>query len=129
MNERSTAGVVVKALIDKTQAAGPSDQVQLSRLVASIEKHITSSPTGAIDHEKVMIRDRSSVWFGSYNFSISAQSQRNYAFLSDDPDVVAAFVADWEDSYAWAVAHPETAGNVSLCPTCGNPLGDETETE
>jgi phosphatidylserine/phosphatidylglycerophosphate/cardiolipin synthase-like enzyme len=100
----------VAGLVDKTQAGGPADRIQLPRLTTvGIEMLITSAPTGAIDHEKVMIRDRSSVWFGSYNFSVSAQKQRNYAYVTDDPEIVALFLADWQTSHDWAVAHPQVA--------------------
>lgn len=101
------AGKRVVVVVDRTQAGGPADQAQLPKLVAAgIEVVITTSPTGAIDHEKVMVRDRSVVWYGSYNFSASAQSQRNYAVTDDDPAFVVPFLADWQASYDWGKAHP-----------------------
>jgi PLD-like domain len=104
------AGKHVSVVVDKTQAGGPADVPQLARLTAAgIEVVITSSPTGAIDHEKVMVRDRSTTWWGSYNFSQSAQKQRNYAEQDDDPAIVAQFLADWTASHAWGVAHPQVA--------------------
>jgi phosphatidylserine/phosphatidylglycerophosphate/cardiolipin synthase-like enzyme len=124
------AGDSVIVLCDRTQASGRSDQVQLGRLTAAgVEVHITSAPTGQIDHHKYVIVG-SSVLYGSYNFSMLAQSENNACIIGDDdPVTVAAFEANWATCYAWALAHHETAGNVSLCPTCGTPLGDETETE
>jgi phosphatidylserine/phosphatidylglycerophosphate/cardiolipin synthase-like enzyme len=107
---RHSAGCHVSVVVDKTQAGGPADVPQLARLTAfGIVVVITSSPTGAIDHEKVMIRDRSTAWWGSYNFSQSAQKQRNYAEVDDDPAVVAQFLADWTASHDWGVAHPQMA--------------------
>jgi len=112
--ERHVSGCSVSVVCDHTQASGPTDKVQLGRLVAAgIEVVITTSPTGAIDHEKValidivdgVMADSSAVWYGSYNFSQSAQKQRNYAEHDNDPAIVARFWTDWQASHDWGVAH------------------------
>ena len=104
------AGDPVIVPCDRTQAAGASDKVQLGRLTAAgVELHITSSPTGEIDHHKYAIVG-SAVLYGSYNFSMLAQSEDNACVIGeDDPEVVALFEANFATCYAWAVAHPETA--------------------
>lgn len=112
--ERHGSGCVVAVVCDHTQAEGPADKVQLQRCVdAGIEVVITTSPTGAIDHEKVIIvdvvngvlHDSSAAWWGSYNLSQSAQKQRNYGERDNDPGMVAKFWADWQASHDYGVAH------------------------
>lgn len=112
--DRHAAGAVVSVVCDHTQASGPADRAQLQRLVdAGVELVITTSPTGAIDHEKValidvvdgVMADTSAVWYGSYNFSQSAQKQRNYGEADNDPSVVARFWSDWQASHDFGVAH------------------------
>lgn len=108
-------GVHVACLCDHTQAAGRSERPQLQRLVdAGIEVVITASRTGAIDHEKVLIRDgelgaahpSSCVLFGSFNFSLSAQQQDNYIALRNDAGLVARYLANWQEIYAQP-RHPD----------------------
>lgn len=112
--DRHRSGCAVSVVCDRTQASGPADRVALQQLVdAGVEVVVTTSPTGAIDHEKVAIvdvvdgvmSDTSAVWYGSYNFSASAQRQRNYGSSDNDPSVVAQFWADWQASHDWGASH------------------------
>ena len=115
--DRHVSGCVVSVVCDHTQASGPADRVALQRIVdAGIELVITTSPTGAIDHEKVILidvvngamDDSSAAWWGSYNLSQSAQKQRNYGERDNDPGMVARFWADWQASHDYGAAnHPE----------------------
>ncbi len=130
--DRHTQGVLVSVVCDHTQASGPADKAQLQALVdAGIEVVITTSPTGAIDHEKVCIidvvdgvmADTSAVWYGSYNFSQSAQKQRNYAEHDNDPSIVARFWSDWQASHDWGVAHHPEWQLKPTTPTDTAPTG------
>ena len=112
--ERHRSGCLVAVVCDRTQAAGPADVKALQQLVdAGIEVVITTSPTGAIDHEKVAIidvvdgvmSDTSVAWWGSYNFSATAEKQRNYGEHDNDPAIVAQFWSDWQASHDWGTAH------------------------
>lgn len=98
-------GVEVKAMNDRTQSAGPADHRALQLLVdAGITVKIVRSTHGAIDHLKLCIidgaagalDDASSVFYGSYNFSDSAEREDNIAVWSNDPGEVAQAMAKWE---------------------------------
>lgn len=125
-------GVVVRVMNDHTQETGPADRhaVQLLVDAGAVNGRITvkvgSSEHGAIDHLKNLIldgadgalADTSGVFYGSYNFSDSAQKQDNLAVFTNDPGEVQQaldkFNHDWEFNHCkpeWQVqpTHPPIA--------------------
>lgn len=107
-------GVLVRVMNDHTQESGPADKhaVQLLVDAGSVNGNITvkvgASEHGAIDHLKNLIidgvdgamADTSGVFYGSYNFSDSAQKQDNLAVFTNDPGEVQQaldkFNHDWQ---------------------------------
>ena len=125
-------GVVVRVMNDHTQESGPADKhaVQLLVDAGAVNGRITvkvgSSEHGAIDHLKNLIldgvdgalADTSGVFYGSYNFSDSAQKQDNLAVFTNDPGEVQQaldkFNHDWQYNHCkpeWQVhsTHPPIA--------------------
>lgn len=110
-------GVHVNIVADHTQAAGPSERVQLQRLVdAGIDVLVGTSSRGAINHSKYIVIDgelgasapESCVGFGSFNFSDSARAQDNTFSVRSDAGLVAAFLANWQRVHDDAAGkHPE----------------------
>jgi hypothetical protein len=108
--QKHQAGVLVIVVCDHTQAEGTYEKPQLQRLVdAGIEVVITTSPTGAIDHEKVVLTDTevpaALTGFGSYNFTASAEKERNTFSVRSDAALIAQFLANWQASYEYGKAH------------------------
>ncbi len=108
------AGIDVHVVADHSQAVGHAEAPQIQRLAnAGVDTVIATSPTGNIDHEKVVIVDwldgpdanNCAVGYGSYNFSESAQAERNYFEQTNDAARVARFFANWQSSHDWGVTH------------------------
>ena len=109
----------VRVMNDRSQSAGPADKKALQALVdaglESIAVKVVESTHGAIDHQKVAIidgengalDDASSVWYGSYNFSDSAEKQDNTAVWTNDPGEVATFQAKFDNDWTNNKALPE----------------------
>lgn len=110
-------GITVNIVADHTQASGPSERVELQRLVdAGIDVLVGTSSRGAIDHSKYIIIDAelglsdpaSCVGYGSFNFSDSARAQDNTFSVRNDAGLVAAFLANWQQVHTDAYGkHPE----------------------
>jgi phosphatidylserine/phosphatidylglycerophosphate/cardiolipin synthase-like enzyme len=103
------AGVTVNVVADHSQAEGTAELPQLQRLVsAGIEVLIGVSSRGGIDHSKYLVVDDRVVGFGSFNFSLSAESQDNTFSIRSDAGLVAAFLANWQKVHDDASGkHPE----------------------
>ena len=106
---KHAANVLVRCVCDHTQAEGAAEKVQLQRLVdAGIEVLIGESIHGAIDHSKYVVVDRTTVGFGSFNFSASAEQQDNTFSVRNDENLVNWFVANWQKVHDDAAGkHPE----------------------
>jgi phosphatidylserine/phosphatidylglycerophosphate/cardiolipin synthase-like enzyme len=115
-------GVWVRVLNDRTQAAGPHDRAVLQRLVDTaaaeqlpIAVRVVESERGAIDHLKLVLiddeagalDDASSVAYGSYNFTDSAQRQDNVFVWTNDPGECARAFAKFEHDWEHNIARPE----------------------
>lgn len=110
---KQTAGLAVGVVVDKTQAAGPTQHTLLQHLVdAGVPITITTSH-GAIMHEKVLLADlcdgpeanNSFVAFGSYNFSSSAQKQANVLITENDPVLCRYFWGQYQALEEYGAAH------------------------
>lgn len=118
----------VRVMNDRSQSAGKADKAALQALAdagavlaadrnaqGSIAVKVVESTHGAIDHQKVAIvdgekgalDDSSSVWYGSYNFSDSAQRQDNTAVWTNDPGEVATFQAKFDRDWSKNPCKPE----------------------
>lgn len=101
-------GVACRGVFDHTQETGHFEHPEVVDLVnAGMDVTIATSPIRhAIDHEKVAIRDpgtpNQAVWFGSWNFSLTATKERNVAVITNVTDIVQYFLAEWNRSHDWA---------------------------
>jgi phosphatidylserine/phosphatidylglycerophosphate/cardiolipin synthase-like enzyme len=115
--ERDAAGVHVNIVADHSQAMGTTEKPQLQRLCdAGIDLLVGVSARGGIDHSKYIVVDgelgaadpASCVGFGSFNFSLSAESQDNTFSVRSDAGLVSAFLANWQRVHDDAAGrHPE----------------------
>ena len=113
---KQQAGLAVGIVADRTQAAGPAEKALLQRLVdAGVPVTIATAPTGAINHEKVLLVDlelgathnASFAVYGSYNMSASAAKQENHLQSDNDPSVCVLFWQQYCETLAVGMAHPE----------------------
>jgi phosphatidylserine/phosphatidylglycerophosphate/cardiolipin synthase-like enzyme len=103
------AGITVNVVADHSQAEGTAELPQLQRLVnAGIDVLIGTSSRGAIDHSKYIVIDSLVVGYGSFNFSLSAESQDNTFSIRSDQGLVQAFLRNWQRVHDDAFGkHPE----------------------
>jgi phosphatidylserine/phosphatidylglycerophosphate/cardiolipin synthase-like enzyme len=99
------AGVDVRLVLDKTEAAGKAEKVQLAKLTAAgVPFEVGTSQHHRAMHLKVMIVDRKSVMSGSYNFTATAKEQNNTFDITTDPERAAKFVGIWKEIWDWMAA-------------------------
>ncbi|MDR3405135.1 MAG: phospholipase D-like domain-containing protein [Chthoniobacter sp.] len=89
-------GVDVELVLDKTQAAGPSEKPELAKLTAAkVPFLIGTSRTGHIMHHKFMVRDGTAVLAGSFNFTMTAAKENNFFDIVADPARAALFTTEF----------------------------------
>lgn len=124
-------GAAVRILNDRTQSTGHADRAALQLLVDASVQHpniavrVCESPTGAIDHLKLIIVDgvvgalaeASSVGYGSFNASDSAQKERNLWVWTNSAEEVAYAQARFEDHWHTNPARPEWQIVPTAAPT------------
>jgi phosphatidylserine/phosphatidylglycerophosphate/cardiolipin synthase-like enzyme len=100
--EPATPGTVAYAMSEEEAVLGGSPEpAQIARLRdAAVPLVIGNSSAGSIIHSKYAIVDGSRVLWGSLNWSLSAPQQCNVTTTETDPQVVAAFVADFEANWS-----------------------------
>jgi phosphatidylserine/phosphatidylglycerophosphate/cardiolipin synthase-like enzyme len=110
------AGLQVGIVADRSQAAGPAERAILQKLVnAGVPVTIATAPTGAINHEKVLLVDlelgadhnQSFAVYGSFNFSFGAAKQENHLQTDNDPSVCAYLWKQYQETEAHGKLHPE----------------------
>jgi len=97
--KKHAAGLDVRLVLDKTEAGGKAEKIQLAKLAAAgIPFEIGTSQKHRAMHLKAMVVDRKSVLSGSYNFTTTARSENNtFDITTDDPARAARFVAIWQE--------------------------------
>jgi phosphatidylserine/phosphatidylglycerophosphate/cardiolipin synthase-like enzyme len=92
------AGLDIKIVMDKTQASGKNQKIQVKRMKdAGIEIMIGHSPVhNNLIHGKFMIIDDQFVEDGSYNYTTNASEQVNTLNFSDDPERAKQFSEAWQ---------------------------------
>jgi phosphatidylserine/phosphatidylglycerophosphate/cardiolipin synthase-like enzyme len=97
--QKHAAGLDVRLVLDKTEAGGKAEKIQLAKLAAAgIPFEIGTSQKHRAMHLKAMVVDRKSVLSGSYNFTTTARSENNtFDITTDDPARAARFVAIWQE--------------------------------
>jgi len=136
-------GVVVRLLNDHIQASGASDHRALQILVDASVQHpniavrVCESPTGAIDHLKMVVVDgvvgalseASSVSYGSYNASDTAQKENNLWVWTNSAEEVdyaqARFEAHWTSNPAkpeWQIVPTSVPATVTAPTATPSPV-------
>lgn len=112
---KQQAGLTVGIVADRTQSAGPTEHALLQRIVdAGVPVTIATAPTGAINHEKVLLVDielgathnESFAVYGSWNFSSSASKQENHLQSDNDPSICTLFWQQYQETQAYGALHP-----------------------
>lgn len=109
LNAAADRGCQNYVMNDRSQSQGPKDHdalVSLAQHSPNNHTKVVESVDGLIDHLKVLMVDcdgpileSSLVFFGSYNFSDSAEKQDNFACVSKDPNIIAAFKAKFDEDW------------------------------
>lgn len=88
-------GVTIFTLLDKSN---PSSKYSKEPLLNENKIPVLIDYKPAIAHNKVMIIDQREVITGSFNFTASAQKRNaeNVVFITKDPQLVSAFMANFE---------------------------------
>ena len=98
MIERSRAGVSVRGVFESEQVDS-NRGTEFNRLRQAQIPVFRDQLPGQM-HHKVLIIDRRVVVFGSYNFSINAETQNDEnVMIVTDPDLAAQFLAEFESIY------------------------------
>ncbi len=103
---RADAGIPLRGIFEKTGAKGTGSYfpVMQSAGLANVAVQVDGNPR--IMHHKVIIVDRKTVVFGSFNFSASAnRSNDENIIIVHDPVFASYFVQEFEAR--WAEAKPE----------------------
>ena len=101
-------GADVALVIDHTEAHGTAEHPEVEALrTAGVPLLEGTSDRSRIMHHKFAVRDKASVWAGSWNFSESAQLESNYADVVDNADRAALFLSKWQEIWDWMQAHDE----------------------
>jgi phosphatidylserine/phosphatidylglycerophosphate/cardiolipin synthase-like enzyme len=102
--KKSAEGVWIGLLLDKTQAGGASEKLQLDRIrTGKMEYHIGMSPRHRIRHSKFTVVDSEWVEDGSLNYSAGSFLQNNTVRITKDPQLAALLISDWETNKAWII--------------------------
>ena len=101
------AGITVQLVLDKTQAAGKTESLQVERLkAAGVDFVIGTSPKAhQIMHEKGICIDNVHVITGSYNFSASAANQVNHCDFIYSKDRADWFTKQFASLRDWIVTN------------------------
>ena len=96
---KHAAGVDVRLVLDKTQAASASAKPLVAKLQASgIPLETGGSRKGHIMHLKIMVVDGRDTLSGSYNFTHTAALEENVIdIVRDDPARAAHFTKVWQE--------------------------------
>lgn len=90
-------GVDIQCVIDKVQASGKQDAIEIGELkAAGIPVRIGTSDRHHIMHLKVVVVDQHITFFGSFNLTSTAQLEDNIAEIVDDPVRASRFLAKWK---------------------------------
>lgn len=99
-------GLAVRAVLDAGQARSNQGGEYERLLGAGLDVWLDGNPNAM--HHKVLIIDRQIVVTGSYNFSASAETRNDENVLVfDDPEIAAAYLAEFERIYQLAKSSPE----------------------
>jgi phosphatidylserine/phosphatidylglycerophosphate/cardiolipin synthase-like enzyme len=100
--QKQKAGVEVKLVLDKTQAAGPSERPIIEQLkAANILMMIGTSSLKKIMHNKFAIIDDEWVQSGSWNYTATAAKEDNFFDIEHSPDRAAKFTSYWQKMWDW----------------------------
>ncbi|MCL6442483.1 MAG: hypothetical protein K6T83_03290 [Alicyclobacillus sp.] len=98
--------VDVALVCDSSQAAGKYERPEILQLLdAGIPLLVGTSQRHHIMHHKFLVRDKTAVLSGSWNFSESASQESNYFDIIESPERAALFLAKWQEMWDWIQTH------------------------
>ncbi len=101
-------GIDVALVIDHIEAHGTAEHPEVEALrQAGVPLLEGTSSRGRILHHKFAVRDKQSVWAGSWNFSLSASLEDNWADCVDNADRAALFLSKWQEIWDYIKAHDQ----------------------
>jgi len=101
-----TAGIDVQLVLDRSQAAGPSERPIVAELrAAGVPLVVGTSDQHRIMHNKFVIVDGVAVLSGSYNFTHTASLESNYFDIAHNPLRAQAFLDAWQQIHDWIETH------------------------
>lgn len=111
--EQKSAGLDIGLVLDRSQAAGPTERPQLDRLrAAGVPMVIGTSSKHKIIHDKYAVIDDEAVLYGSFNFTVAAQSENNFFVIEANLDLAELFTSSYEAIRSWIVANePQESGS------------------
>lgn len=105
MLDRAENGVTVRGVFERVGSTTPFSYYPVFRDAALSTLSVRQDGNPRIMHHKVIIVDRETVIFGSYNFSASANdSNDENVLIVHDPDFASFFVEELE--FVWDEAQP-----------------------
>lgn len=102
--ERHKAGVKVRIVLDRTQAAGMGERDKVAEIAAAgIEHYVGTSERHQIRHTKDIVVDGIAGEMGSLNYSTPGFAQNNTVEVFYDAGLAAYIIADLEENIKWLV--------------------------
>lgn len=103
---KQAAGLDIKLVLDKSQAAGSTEKPEVVRIkAAGIPLVIGTSDEHHIMHSKYVVIDGQAVGYGSYNFTKVAEEESNVFVIETNAAVAAAFSQNWQAMWDWISQH------------------------
>lgn len=100
--EKHQAGVKVRIVFDRTQAAGVGERDKVAAVIAAgIECYVGTSPRHQIRHTKDLVVDGIAGEMGSLNYSDTGFLQNNTTEIFYDVGLAQYIIADLEDNIQW----------------------------
>jgi len=103
IRQRAAAGVKVAGVMEADQVKSNAGGVYAAFRQAGLDVHLDGNP--GLMHHKVMIIDGRIIVFGSYNFTVSAETKNDENMMViDNPEIADQFTREFQRVYA--VAQP-----------------------
>lgn len=104
--DKKNNGVDVQLVLDKTQAAGPTERPVIEQLkTAKINMVIGTSSLRKIMHNKFTIIDGEWVQSGSWNYTAAASKEDNFFDIEHSPDRASKFTQYFNKMRDWITTH------------------------
>jgi len=100
--QKREAGVDVRLVLDRTQAAGPTERPVIAQLKgAGVPMVVGTSSARKIMHNKFAVVDGKWVQSGSWNYTAAASKESNFFDIEHSPDRASKFTQYWTEMWNW----------------------------